>query len=414
MTTSLKPLISRPTPRSDPPAGPRLRRVPQKLSSLRISTTVQDQQNYRDNDFLQPLQAPRRRLSPSQPYQHLLHLQTSRHAPEPTHHDRRNRFDRSRGPSPTPGLELHQSQVKLEVDDAPSNRSMERIREKVLADFRAGIVGCHYNYEESDVDTEFEGEADPFSVSAHSDTRYDPFDSLQHLGDRYHSESPLESPLTPFPFDTSTSTHDWAIQPAPGWKGHQDVEVDMIPDSPNYDDDFECECCGYQIDDAHTGQSQVVPLIMAGDSGYMSTPDDYPDNTSQEATLFSSKRRMSIYDMLCDPPFKRPRSIDHQNGDDDATFIVAPPSSPVQGAMPFSDLDRTANSSPDRSRVVEEWVMLNRVHTNSPELGDDVIACASSVAFLDELEARQVMMESWDRDLEEDFRREAEEANADE
>jgi hypothetical protein len=380
MATSLKPSTSRPTPRSDSLAGPRLRRVPQKLSSLRISTTPQDQHDYWNSDywnsyFLQPLQTP----------------------------DRRNRFDRSRGPSPTPGLE---------VDDAPSNQNMERIREKVLADFRAGIVGCHYNYEESDVDTEFEGEADPISVSAHSDTRDDPFDSLRP-GDRYHSESPLESPLTPVPFDSSTSTHDWAIQPASDRKGHQDVEVDMIPDSPNYDDDFECECCGYQIDDAHTGQSEVVPLIMAGDSGYMSTPEDYPDNIS-EATLFSPKRRMSIYDMLCDPPFKRPRSIDHQNGDDEAAFIVAPPSSPVQGAMPFSDLDLTPSASPDRSRVVEEWVMLNRLHPNSPVLGDDVIVCASSVAFLDELEARQVMLESWDRDLEEDFRREAEEANADE
>jgi hypothetical protein len=292
---------------------------------------------------------------------------------------------------------------------------MERIREKVLADFNAGIVGCHYVYEDSDADTMFEGEdqeVEPISVSCHSEAREDPFDTV-HMGVRQPSETPLESPLTPFPGQMTVSAHDWAIQTARRTPSQQDVEVEVIPDSPRYDDDVECECCGYQIDDDSRTEGELVPIIMPGDSGYMSGPEGGPGKTpyntmKEEFNILSPKRRMSIYDILCDPPFKRPKPTHNYDNDDDSSQIVAPPSSPV---MPLCDLDRKGSPSPDRGHVGEDWVVLNRLHVGSPQHYDSVLACASSVPFLDEIEARRVMMDSWDQELAEDFRRQAEEAN---
>lgn len=360
----------------------------------------------------------------SKPYQHLRSIKDSRSSPEPDH-GRTNRFHRSETPSPAQGLEIHHNRVRLEADDSPSQRiSMERIRERVLADFKAGIVGCHYVYEDSDADTVFEGEdqePEPISVSTHSDSRENPFDTFQ-LGDRQTSETPVETPLTPFPGQMSTSAHDWAFQPALAMRPHHNDEAEVIPDSPRYDEDVDCDCCGYQIEDDNDTQTrgELVPLIMPGDSGYISGPDRGPGKTPyntmrEEFNIMSPKRRMSIYDILCDPPFKRPKSS-HKYGncqasDEDTVQIVAPPSSPV---MPLCDIDRKRSSSPDRNHVVEDWVMLNRLHVDDAHLDDSVLACASSVSFLDEIEARRVMMDSWDEELAEDFRRSAKEANREE
>jgi hypothetical protein len=280
---------------------------------------------------------------------------------------------------------------------------MEQIRERVLADFNAGIIGCHCVYEDSDADTVFEGEdqeLEPISVSTHSETRENPFDTV-HREDRQPSETPLQTPLTPFPGRMAISAHDWAIQPAFDARTQQNVEVEVIPDSPRYDEDVDCECCGYQIDDNARTEGELVPLIMPGDSGYISGPDRGPGKTpynrmKEEFNIMSPKRRMSIYDILCDPPFKRPKS-NHSFDNDETIYensaqIVAPPSSPV---MPSCDNDRRRSTSPDRSHVVEDWVMLNRLHVDDSHLDDSVLACASSVSFVDEIEARRVMMDSW-------------------
>lgn len=378
--------------------GPRLRRVSHRLVPLRGSTPVKEQAHYRDNEFnITPRHASLRLLTPSEAYQHLLAHQTSRYGPDASQDERANRFERSPCPSPI-------TTPDRKVDENPCDSNMEHVRARIMVDFRAGFIGCHYNYEASEVGTEFEEDSQavtvPAQISIHTT-------ALEGNND---PESPVDSVFTPL--DNSISTHDWAVHPALR-KTPNHIEVDTVPDSPAYDDEVECDCCGYDIDDANS-QSQVVPLVMAsaGDSGYMSAHDSpqYTPNrtTRQFQSPRSPKHRMAISDILCDedtPPSKRPRSIDDQPA---AYHLIAPPSSPVQGFAEFSnDLDHW-----NFSTGVEEWVLLNRFQTASPEAADIVIACEDSLSFLDETEARRVMLESWDRELESEFVREAEEANA--